>query len=288
MTIPNARPIVAANLDRLFTRAVRVVVKESPTDAGKMLFESTDQKDLVDLTRSLILEPPEEWFHCMCIGGPAIYLYEFGGGELVLLTNHHGSSIRCSLWPSDVRISDTEKWLSWFDNRGMPGPRQEVEAMRAREAEGKRDEDRWLAAMPKAIVPVWPDALGEFGKVNVEPLRAVLERELPDERERILVLLEWFGSGSGPWSGYPSYERAAERLLLAYPTRSIVETFQSSSATPAQTEGVARLFGGRSFRQQRPGGLKEVPEALVARLWNHVSETEDQDKLARAASAFRQ
>jgi hypothetical protein len=137
MTTPDEKPVVLANLDRVLARAVRLVVKESPADAGKTLFESTDRKDLDDLKSILVLEPPDEWSHCMCIGSPALYLYA-RSGEVVQLTNHHGRSVRCSLWSSDVRISNTEKWLSWLDNRGMTGPRQEVAAMRAREEESTR------------------------------------------------------------------------------------------------------------------------------------------------------
>jgi hypothetical protein len=150
----------------------------------------------------------------MCDGTPAIYVYE-RGGEPVELTNHHGESIRCPLWDGDVRITDTEKWLSWFDKRGIPGPRQEVEAMRVRREENEKDLERWLNAMPRALRAVWSTALSEFGRVDVIPLRTALESSIPDRNERILVLLEWFGSGAGPWSGFPSYETAAEDLLLS-------------------------------------------------------------------------
>jgi len=204
----------------------------------------------------------------------------------VELTNHHGLSVRCSLWTSDVRVNNPEKWVSWFDRRGISGPRQEVEEMSAKEESAKRDWDKWLTAMPKAIVPVWPYTLGEFRFVDLTPLRAALEREVRNETSRILALLQWFGSGAGPWSGFPYYEEAAEKLLLEYPTARIVEAIQSSSVGPTQVEGAARLFGGGSFQQQRPGGLKEVPDPLKKALWNHVKDTKDTDKLSRAARAF--
>ena len=183
------------------------------------------------LQGSLLLDPPEEPFHCMCIGSPALYLYG-PADEIVVLTNHHGLSIRCSLWTSDVRINNSEKWLSWFDRRGMSGPRQEFEKMRAEQERGKRDWDKWVTAMPKAIVPVWSYSLGQFSCVDITPLRAALEREVRNETSRILALLQWFGSGAGPSSGFPSYEAAAEELLLEYPTARIVEAIQSSSVSP--------------------------------------------------------
>ncbi|MGE0592677.1 MAG: hypothetical protein AB7G23_10770 [Vicinamibacterales bacterium] len=285
MTRQKEKPVVLAELDGVLARAVRIVVKEDPRDTAITLFESTDRKDIDDLRRSLVLEPPDEWLHCMCIGSPAIYLYE-GRGKPVQLTSHHGLTVRCSLWDSDVCIGDVEKWASWFESRGMSDPRDEVRGMLAQKEQQKRNWDRWLAAMPEAIVPLWAEALRLPGEVDVEMLEGALERGLPDEPKRIRALLEWFGSGAGPWSGVPFYEMATEKLLLAYPTRSLVEAFELSSVTSAQTEGAARLFGGWSFRKQRPGGLKEVPNALKTKLWNHVRGTQDPDKRQRAESAF--
>lgn len=285
MNIPDKMPVLLDDLSRVLARAVRIVVRDFPMMDAETLFESSDRKDLDDLQWSLLLDVPEEPFHCMCIGSPALYLYG-SAGELVVLTNHHGRSVRCSLWATDLPVNDTEKWLSWFDHRGMANPRKEVEAERVERERGKRNRDKWLAATPKAIARVWANSLSEVGGVDIAPLRVALEREMPNRTSRILVLLEWFGSGAGPWSGFPFYERAAEELLLGYPTTEIVAAIQSSRIGPAQTEGAARLFGGWLFRQHHPGGLKEVPDALKKLLWNHVKDTEDTDKLNRAARAF--
>lgn len=285
MRTPTERPVVLSDLYGILAGAVSVIVKDSPKENATTLFESKNRRDLDDLQESLLLETPTEWFHCMCLGSPALYLYE-RSGEFVELTNHHGLSVRCSLWSSDVRVRNTEKWVSWFDHRGMTSPRLEVEAMRARQEKARRDSDRWLAAMPKAISRVWSGAQGQFGQVDVAPLRAALERDVPNDNERILVLLEWFGSGAGPWSGFPSYEVAAENLLLGYPTKSIVEAIQTSAIGPTQAEGAARLFGGWSFRKQRPGGLKEVPNSLKRVLWNQVKDTKDRDKFERASKSL--
>lgn len=286
MRTAGEKPVILDELYSVLPSIRRIVVKDSPTDSAKVLFESTTRRDVDELRGHLQLEAPTASFHCMCVGSPALYLYG-AGDSLVQLTNHHGLSVRCSLWTSDVRITDTEKWLSWFDKRGIPGPRQEVEEMRARRDQGRRDSEKWLASMPKAIRPVWSDALGQFGTVNVDPLRSALEGDMPDERERILALLEWFGSGAGPWSGFPSYEEAAEELLLEYPTRSIVRVILSSSISAAQTEGAARLFGGWSFRSQRSQDVAEIPDALREVLWTHVKDTKDKDKLSRATQAFK-
>jgi hypothetical protein len=123
------RPVIVADLYDALARTVRIVVKDSPEPDAETLFESTDPKDVADLQESILLEPPSGQFHCMCIGGPALYLYQ-RSGACVLVTNHHGDVIRCSLWASwanDVYLRDPEKWLSWFDRRGITGPRRESE-----------------------------------------------------------------------------------------------------------------------------------------------------------------
>lgn len=279
--------VVIEDLRTILAEADRIVVKDSPETWAKTLFDSTDREDLEDLWESLTLETPGagEWFHCMCNGTPALYVFQ-QGCQLLELTNHHGQAIRCSLWDSDVRIVDEERWLSWFDLRGISGPRHEYEAMQALGEQHKKDWQRWLDTMPKALAPVWVNALDELGNADPAPLRAALERDMPDTSERILALLEWFGSGAGPWSGFPSYEIVAEKLILDFSSTDIIAAIQSERLSPAQTEGAARLFGGWTFGKQRPEDLKELPNALKNDLWLHTQNTKDKDKISRARRAF--
>ncbi len=279
------RPVESEKLTQLIEKADRLIVKESPQADSKILFESKNKADLDALKQSLSVETPKEWFHCMCIGTPAIYIYS-GDEELVQVTNHHGLSIRCSLWDSDARIIDTEKWLSWFDERGIDGPRKEVEEMRAQEIESQSELKRWISAMPEGLQSIWESSLGKFGDVDTKPLRNALKRSIPEIDKQIRALLTWFGSGAGPWSGFPSYESAAEELLLDYEISEIVDAIDISELTYKQTEGAARLFGGWYFSQKHPKGIKSIPRDLKKALWNHVKTTKDRDKLMRAKHAF--
>ena len=106
-----------------------MIVRESGDSDSKILLESKKKADLEALKQSLTLEIPKDLFVCMCSGGPAIHIYS-GDIEVVQVTNHHGLSISCSLWGGHVKIIDIEKWLSWFDERGIHEPRKEVEEMR--------------------------------------------------------------------------------------------------------------------------------------------------------------
>ena len=158
--------------------------------------------------------------------------------------------------------------------------------MRAQQAQSEKDLDRWVNAMPTALRAIWSNALGEFGKVHLEPLRTELESRTADRGERILALLEWYGSGAGPWSGFPSYEGAAEGLLFDYRTTEIIAAAQSKTLTPAQTEGLGRLFAGWEFGKQRAEDLRQIPENLKQNLWHHIQNTHDKDKYSRGKSIF--
>lgn len=289
MKIDDTRPerlVDPSMLSQLIEKADRVIVRESPWINSKILFESKDMADLVALKQSLIVEKPTEWFHCRCDGTPAIYIYS-SDGEVVQVTNHHGLSIRCSLWDSDARIIDTEKWLSWFDERGIDEPRKEVDEIRTLREQHRKDWKKWTSAMPEGLQPVWEGSLGQSGSVDTAPLRDALNKSIPRKEDRIRALLTWFGSGAGAWSGFPSYESAAEELLLDYETDEIVDVLEKSKLTSEQTEGAVRFFSRWTFSKKHPKGIESVPEDLANILMQHVKNTKDKDKLRRVKRAFK-
>jgi hypothetical protein len=99
-------------------------------------------------------------------------------------------------------------------------------------------------------------------------------------------LLNWFGSGEGPWSGFPSYESTAEELLLLHKTDAILQAIRNTKLTEEQVEGTARLFGGWDFSKQRPNDLSLLPQDLKKRLLEHSLKSGDEDKKDRATRAF--
>jgi hypothetical protein len=281
------RPVEPAKLATLIKQADKIVVSDGPMKDAKVLFSSTAPKDIAEFNEALTVAPPKEWFHCMCLGTPAVRLYR-GDTELALVTNHHGRSVRCSLWTSDAMLKDPEKWLQWFDARNMPEPRKEVDESAARAKQGEVSYARWLGAMPKSVRPLWARATRDELSPQTKPLRAALAKEFPDARLRVLALFGWYGSGDGPWSGFPSYESVAEELLLDIPTRDLVAAAQTDNLTDAQLEGAARLFGGWYFSQRRPEDRKALPAPLKKKLLDHSLKSADDDKLGRAKNAFAQ
>jgi hypothetical protein len=141
-------------LARLIDRADKVIVLEHPLPDAVILFDSSDSRDLEALKPALRTEPPEGFMHCMCIGSPAIALYA-DGQQIGQITNHHAHLIRCSLWASDTLLADVPAFLKWFDDRKIPGPRQEYEGAIRRNKERKEQERKWVEAMPSAMQPHW-------------------------------------------------------------------------------------------------------------------------------------
>jgi len=136
-------------------------------------------------------------------------------------------------------------------------PLSQTDTEEQREAEQKQRAvatARWLANMPASFLSLWPSVAQSpyVTAKDLEPFRQALLAEFPDPRVRIRALLTWYGSGAGPWSGFPAYESIAETLLLDFPTDEIVNVVQSTPMTDVQLEGAARLFADWDFAVARP------------------------------------
>jgi len=153
---------------------------------------------------------------------------------------------------------------------------------------------RFLAKMPPSIRPFWDaDANLQAGIAPLgqpmEDLRAAFSSANPDRDAAIRTLLVWFGSGAGPWSGFPGYEIIAEQLLLTYPTDSIIRAAQAPDASGELLEGSARYFAGWEFYKRYPTDVALIPTSLKQRLFEHTLHTgdvADDDRRARAKRAF--
>lgn len=283
---PTEAQVVPQDLTSLILTADKIIITEGPSQTSKHIFESVDISDIAELSRALIIAKPAQKFHCMCAGTPAIHLYK-NDTLLVRITNHHGQSVRCSLWRSDVTIVDSESWLEWFDKRNINEPRKEFEHIKTLREQSIIDKNRWIAAMPTGLAREWKEFHRVLGSHETSYLRTALNKSTPDTHEQIRALLTWHGSGAGPWSGHPAYESAAENMLLEYAITDIVSAIDLNHISNPQLEGAARLFAGWDFSQRFPNGHQEIPSILKAALWNAVKNTDDKDKLARAQQAFR-
>ena len=69
-----------------------------------------------------IVEDPEAFGHCACLGGPTVECYA-GRTVVATLSFHHGHGFRWSRWKHDARLADHERLLQWFNRHGIdPDP----------------------------------------------------------------------------------------------------------------------------------------------------------------------
>jgi hypothetical protein len=169
---------------------------------------------------------------------------------------------------------------------GIPLAKGETEEeIAARQKKDQETEARWLAAMPKSLRPFWTKMRKDI-LPDLKPFRATLAREYPDAERRILALLKWYGSGAGPWSGFPSYEDVAGHLLVDFSPAQLIAASERSDLTDPQVEGAARLFAGWHFLGGRENLLDILPPSLKNRLLEHSLKSADSDKIERAKNAF--
>ena len=282
-----SRSVKPAELKKLIEKADKIVVYANEMQPDTVLFSSSERKYLDELNSALEVEPGAGVF-CACIGAPIITLFR-QGSEIGHIANQSGHAIHTSLWAPDGLIKDQEKWLHWFDARGISGPRQQVEEEAALEKQSVDAEQRWIKAMPASMRQPWTKFQFDVTQIHpdLKPLTVALAKEVPDQHERVRALLQLFGSGAGPWSGFPWYESVVEQMLMEYSTADLLAaTTEGMPLTEQQTEGAARLFGGWEFNNQRPQDGKLIPPELRRTLLEHSLKSSDQDKLARAKSAF--
>ena len=285
----------AENLDfqkltDLISQADKIVVYDYRMETERILFTSSDPKDIADFKESISIAAPDAWVRCSCMSMPTVRLYR-DDKELAVITYFSPRLIRASIWKSDAFLHDTEKWLKWFDDRKIPWLRKEYEADLARAKKQELAEVRWQKAMPKSIRPLWASVTKNqfFSGIlapDLSPLKKALIKELPATSERILALSHWFGSGAGPWSGFPAYETIPETLLLEYHLSDILSVVKSTTITDAQLEGLARLLAGWDFSQKRPKDVENIPEAIKKILLAHSLKSTIEDNRDRAKSAF--
>lgn len=252
-----------------------------------ILVDTSDPRSLTAFrTCFAIVEDPASFGHCMCPGDPFIELYS-RKRLIATIGYHHGVSIRWDAWTWDVLLSEPDRLLDWMSEHGAPGPRAAVDENRRRGEETDRDAQRWLAAMPAALRPFW-DQLEPFPDGDrYEPSLAALRTAQPAIDAQILALLAWFGSGAGPWSGFPSHESVAEELLLHFPPQAVIDALTKTTPTDAQLVGASRLFAGWSFSQRHGDyGLRLVPPTLKHQLLFAAKRTAIDDNFDRARAAF--
>jgi hypothetical protein len=192
-----------------------------------------------------------------------------------------------SVWRGDATLADPRCFADWLLRHSFDDALEQLDDDEERYAESLQAREDWERAMPPSLRPLWPDRLDdEMSPADIETARALLEAAVPDPVERVRALYTWFGSGEGPWSGYPSYEGAAEQLLLAYPIEILLAALEAPTDDPFALYGAARLFGGWDFGKTRRADRERCPEPLRKRMLDAVAWHSIRDNYDRFRSAF--
>lgn len=258
-------------------------------DEEKTLLDLRDQKQIAEFVQGIQISPYDSDFHCMCCGNPTLEFYR-DEKLVVSLGFHHTLSLR---WPDGKWAGDgfltknsDDFLIKWLADHGVRGPTEEREERVRLQKKSEASQERWLKAMPESLKPFWEEMQDPFRPSNKQMMAAALTKQFPDKNVGILALLNWYGAGEGPWSGFPVYESVAEELLLLHKTENIFGAIRDVNLTEQQTEGLARLLGGWSFSSRRPDALLLVSPELKARLLEHRLKSDDEDKRGRARTAF--
>jgi serine/threonine-protein kinase len=118
------------DLDALLPRVTRVCVLEGAMFRGRamggpILIDTRDADALRKLASCLqIVEDPQTFGHCSCLGGPTMELYA-GPEHLATIGLQHGRAIRWKQWYHDAQLQDGGHLSRWLHEQGVEPARLE-------------------------------------------------------------------------------------------------------------------------------------------------------------------
>jgi hypothetical protein len=284
--------------DKVVVRSEFVDEEDSRYPTG-ILYTSVNPKDISELRESLTILSPKQWFRCACLPLISIELSR-KGKELGVISIYEEMTIGFSPWEGDVLIRDGGKLLNWFEARGISEQLGALAEEWAKEKAVRAGAEHWFGALPASLRASWSTLMDDQNwwlfssdviPAFADSLKPSLAREFPGVKERIRALFSWFGSGAGPWSGYPAYEDVASHLLLEYQASDLLAAIQGVPLTESQMEGAARFFSGYCYAHQ-PCPPEDstliplIPNELKRSFLAHALKSSDQDKVERSRRAF--
>jgi tetratricopeptide (TPR) repeat protein len=116
------------DLDAVLPQVTRVCVLDGAmfrgrAMGGRVLLDLDDAGAIQDLADCLqIVEDPNTFGHCACLGGPTMELYS-GPEHLATIGLQHGRAIRWKKWLHDAQLRTGDRLTRWLHDRGVE-PRQ--------------------------------------------------------------------------------------------------------------------------------------------------------------------
>jgi hypothetical protein len=283
-----------ADLDELFAQAEGGLVHFSGVKDGRVIDQRgicvIPREGLAGVREALRIREGGPAFRCMCRGDLAIELFR-GRKALPAIGLHHGASIRLEDWGSDAELADGRAFFAWLADHGAPGFLEAYEQSLALQKEAEAIRSKWLQAAPpearEFIENIAPEALPPSQERSAcEPVMRALEAAYPEALDRIARLFAWYGSGSGPWSGYPSYEHVADLLLAQHDFHDVISAVAAGLDRPEAETGAARFIAIHARTRAERSLVSRIPEATRATLTARANETGIADNIERLARAL--
>ena len=303
-------------LDTALNKANRVRIFEGGSLKGKpltntILLDSKDEKVRRELSKALkIDEDATSFCQQISLGGPTIELLH-NNKRIAIITYHHDQVIRWEKqWRCDASLTYGRRLIDWFAENGVEGPKLVFEEGLKDKRRTSADLQKWMMSMPECLRPYWglvvvpgmsdiliysplPDKLTHNSNAvmiknnpRLAKISSILDTEFTDSQVKILALLQWYASGVGAWTGFPSYEELPAELLLQIPSQQIIEALQQKNVSEPEFDGAARYFASHLFRVSKPHDLDLLDPSLKDKLLKQCLKSDDMDKRNRAESAF--
>jgi hypothetical protein len=167
-------------------------------------------------------------------------------------------------------LVDGPALVRWLAARGVPGPLRAYEDVLERMRRANHARRVWLQAAPPGLGDLErheATMATHASSPAYDEAEALVRSAHATTADPTRALLSWFGSGAGPWSGYPSYEGLAEGLLVRLGLDVAREVTMRPPAGPdieAVMRGAARLFSSWNLAAHQKSAVGDVP----ATAWN--------------------
>ncbi|GAB4588872.1 hypothetical protein [Nocardia sp. IFM 10818] len=276
-------------LDRVLASAHAVGVRELGGDSTPLL-EERDPVAVRALREALrIADLPG--FICLCWGDVALDFYDAAGTRLATVTLHHGYSLRWNGWAQDAVLADGVRSLEWLAVRGVTGPLAEYRAAERRREQSEQQARLWAAQIPPVLIDFRHDFLtiSASGRLPDEATMTAVRRRLlaayPDPVDRLTVLLAWFASGSGKYSGYPAHEDVPAVLADGEDEADFVRAAEQAHGRAAA--GAARYLRRWDTRNRVDRLLSALSPATRRKIVEHAHDDEDRRWLAHRIARLK-
>ncbi|MCB9881914.1 MAG: hypothetical protein H6834_09000 [Planctomycetes bacterium] len=230
-------------------------------DRERTLLESTSREEIASLVRHLTFVEDEDWFVCGCCGDPTLEFLR-DSEILVAASFHHGRSLRCTglHWEGDAAlIPESARFLiDWLAERGVRGPREEVELERRRAQAWEERMQRQLAPFPESMRERWEDP---------DAFREALAREVPDLGRRVDLVLAMYGDDHASWYFLDEVDQVAGKVLASFPKDTLAERVERAihGSNQPLCRGAIRLWDryDRPLAEWTPTSPKTLHRAVV-------------------------